>query len=118
MTSRRQAERAMEIHADELSAFPNVVGLGMSETGEDDRPRSHALVVYVTEKKPASELDAGELLPRFVEIADKGDTSKVPVKVIEVGEIQPEGAPPEGDSSDDADTRRDPGDDGSTFYAQ
>ncbi len=95
MTSRRQALRAAELHADELAGYPNVVGVGTSPTGRDDRPaseRDHALAVYVTEKKPADELAPDALLPGYVEIPGRGTTLKVAVEVIEVGGVDVEGA--------------------------
>lgn len=116
MTSRRQAERAIEMYADELSAFPNVVGVGMSDSGDGQRPRSErvlAVGVYVSEKKPVSELDASELLPGFVEIDDEGATVKVPVKVIEIGGVRPEH-----DEPGRSEIQSNEGDDGSTFFAQ
>jgi hypothetical protein len=116
MTSRRHVERAIERYADELSAFPNVVGIGMSEADGDDRPRTEralAVAVYVSDKKPMSELDASELLPGFVEVDDKGDSVKVPVKVIEMGEVHPEGDRPDG-----TENQSNEGDDSSTFSAQ
>lgn len=111
MTSRQQVEQALDAHADELSAYPNVVGIGAHESA--GRPRSHALAVYVAEKKPASELDAGDLLPGFVEITVEDETMQVPVTVIEIGEVHPEDT-----AAHDAEIRSIEGDDGSTFFAQ
>lgn len=96
MTTRRQVERAIEAHADALATFPNVVGVGM---------RSLSVAVYVTEKKPANELDPTGLLPGFVEIDERGSPVKIPVDVVEMGEAGPE-------------NRRNDGDDGSTFSPQ
>ena len=93
MTSRRQAERALELHADELSVYPNVVGLGTSLTGREDRPpseRDHALAVYVTEKQTAEQLGRDGLLPGYVEIPGRGVTVKVAVEVIEIGDVETE----------------------------
>ncbi len=94
MTSRRQVQRALELHADDLSGYPNVVGLGTSSTGRDDRPaseRDHTLAVYVTEKKPADELEPDAMLPGYVEIPGRGTTLKIGVEVIEIGEVDVEG---------------------------
>lgn len=116
MTSRHHTERAIELYADELSAFPNVVGVGMSESVDAERSPSErvlAVAVYVSDKKPASELGEGELLPGFVEIDDNGDSVKVPVKVIEMGEVQPEGSAPAA-----TENQHNEGDEGSTFFAQ
>lgn len=93
MTSRRQAERALELHADDLSAYPNVVALGTVVSGGDDRPaseRDHAVAVYVTEKLPAEQLDADALLPGYVEIPGRDAVRKVGVEVIEIGVLGPE----------------------------
>lgn len=111
MTSRQQVEQALEAHADTLSAYPNVVGIGARESAGP--PHSLALAVYVAEKKPASELDAGDLLPGFVEITVEDETVKVPVTVIEIGEVRPEDT-----AGHDAESRRIEGDDGSTFSPQ
>jgi len=88
VTSRRQAQRAVEIHGDELCAFPNVVGVGTGRAGREDVPaseREYTLAVYVTEKKPASELGPDGLLPGFVEIPGRPVARKVAVQVVEIG---------------------------------
>jgi hypothetical protein len=93
-------ERALDLHADELSAFPNVVGLGTGLTGSDDRPeseREHALAVYVTEKKPQSELEPDAVLPFYVEIPGRGTTLKVAIQVVEIGELTTESSENQGD---------------------
>lgn len=115
MTTRRQAERAIEAHADELSAYPNVVGVGMGETAGDrsKEPSSPCVAVYVTEKKPSTELAPSELLPGFVEIRERGDTVKVRVEVIEMGRVDPET-----DLGRQVENRSNDGDDGSTFFPQ
>lgn len=104
MTSRRQAKRAMELHAESLSGYPNVVGLGIGRAGREDRPaseRDHTLAVYVTEKKAVNELDPGEVLPGYVEIPGRGEIRKVAIQVFEIGspELQDtenrDGDPPE-----------------------
>lgn len=90
MITRRQAKRAVELHGEELADYPNVVALGVSRLGDVGRPaseRNHALAVYVTDKKPAAELDAGAVLPGYVEIPGRGTTHKVAVQVIEIGEL-------------------------------
>lgn len=88
MTSRRQAKRALELHGASLSGYPNVVGLGVGRSGREDLPaseRDHTVAVYVTEKKPASELAPEGLLPGFVEIPGRGASRKVAIQVIEIG---------------------------------
>jgi hypothetical protein len=120
MTTQRQAERAMDTHADALAAYPNVVGVGMIDSDSDDRPgadRAHAVAVYVTKKKPTTELDADELLPGFVEIDERGETLKVPVKVVEIGEIGPQNGLADR-WADGSENRGNGDDDGSTFFPQ
>lgn len=104
MTTRRQAKRALELHGEALSAFGNVVGVGTGRLGPEHRSaseRHHTVAVYVSEKKPASELDPGDLLPGYVEIPGRGVTHKVAIQVIEIGnpELQEtenrDGDPPE-----------------------
>ena len=93
MTSRRQAKRALELHADALAAYPNVVALGTVVSGDVDRPtseREHAVAVYVTEKLPVRQLAPDAVLPVVVEIPGRDGIRKVGVEVIEVGEIGPE----------------------------
>ena len=88
MTSSRQAKRALELHSESLSAYPNVVAVGTGRAGREDRPaseRDHTVAVYVTEKKPAGELGPDDLLPGYVEIPGRGSTRKVAVQVIEIG---------------------------------
>ena len=116
MSTQRHAERAVEAHADALATFPNVVGVGTREHRDAERRRpvrSHAVAVYVSEKKPTSELAPDEVLPGFVEIDDQGATVKVPVDVVEAGAIHPER-----DGGGAAENRRSDGDDGSTFSPQ
>lgn len=107
MTSRRQVERALELHADELSGFPNVVGVGTGLTGSDDRPaseRDHALAVYVTEKKPQTELEPDAILPFYVEIPGRGTTLKVAIQVIEIGDVTTESTENQGNEEPGAST--------------
>ncbi len=94
MISRRQAKRALEIHSDELSGFPNVVAIGVSRTGGRRRPASeadHAVAVYVSQKTPEDELETDGVLPGYVEIPGRGTTHKVAVEVIEIGAMEPQG---------------------------
>ena len=94
MISRRQAKRALEIHSDDLSEFPNVVAVGVSRTDRPDRPASeadHAVAVYVSDKVPEDDLDTDGVLPGYVEIPGRGTTHKVAVDVIEIGEMEAQG---------------------------
>lgn len=92
MATPQQARRAADQHADDLSAYPNVVGIGTqpveeAPTGDDD---GHAVAVYVSRKVPNDQLGADERLPRSVEVAGAGATTEVPVVVVEVGAFDPE----------------------------
>jgi hypothetical protein len=113
MISRRQAKRALEIHSDELSGFPNVVAVGVSRTGRQHRPASdadHAVAVYVSQKVPKGALDADGVLPGYVEIPGRGTTHKVAVEVIEIGEMEAQGKNQPGEQ---------PGEHGATaFFAE
>ncbi len=102
MISLRQAQRAADLHGEELAAFPNVVAVGVRKVGPADRPapeQGHAVVAYVTDKKPVAELDADVVLPGYVEIPGRGVTHRVAVKVIEIGEIEVEESEERGSSA-------------------
>ena len=92
MATPQQARRAADQHADALSAYPNVVGIGTqpveeASTGPDD---GHAVAVYVSRKVPSDRLSADERLPTSVEVAGAGASTTVPVVVVEVGTFDPE----------------------------
>ena len=76
-------ERARQIKQDygeQLMALPNVVGLGIGLRHVGGEPTGEvALVVLVSRKLPAVQLEEGGLLPQEIE--------GVPVDVQEVGEI-------------------------------
>ncbi len=89
MISRRQAARALELHADDLSSYPNVVGVGLRDVASERAVESepdHALAVYVSRKVPQHELSPSALLPGYVEIPARSGTHKVAVRVIDIGE--------------------------------
>lgn len=84
------------MHADDLSAYPNVVGIGTLRV-DDDAPAArksteaeHAVAVYVSRKVPGEQLDDEERLPAYVEVPEPGGTERVPVVVVESGVIEPE----------------------------
>ena len=89
MISSRQAQRAVALHGERLSAYPNVVGIGVVpvEPGRH-QPEGHALGVYVSRKVGTDLLDDKEVLPGYVEIPAKEGSHKVEVKVIEIGELE------------------------------
>lgn len=94
MATGPQAKRAAEMHADDLSAYPNVVGIGTRPV--DDRAArgkgeaAHAVAVYVNRKVPAGQLDDEQRLPAYVEVPGRDGTERVPVIVVESGVIEPE----------------------------
>lgn len=117
MATDRQAQRAAEQHADALSAYPNVVGVGTRPVGEPGTPGGrrgggrgggggggrggagagttgaggqHAVAVYVSRKVPDQQLADDERLPDHVEVSERGGTAQVPVVVVEAGAIAPE----------------------------
>ena len=96
MATARQATRAAQMHADELSAYPNVVAIGTRRVDEDavdaakGTEADHAVAVYVNRKVPVEQLDDKERLPAYVELPVSGGTERVPVVVVESGAIEPE----------------------------
>lgn len=92
MATPQQARQAADQHAEDLSAYPNVVGIGtqpVDETsaGTDDE---HGVAVYVTRKVPSAQLRTDERLPTSVEVGAAGATTRVPVVVVEVGAFDAE----------------------------
>lgn len=97
MATARQATRAAQMHADDLSAYPNVVAIGTHRV--DDAPATkttkgteaeHAVAVYVSRKVPGEQLNDEERLPAYVDVPEPGGTVRVPVVVVESGVIRPE----------------------------
>lgn len=93
MATGPQAQRAADLHADGLSAYPNVVGIGTRPVA-DDRSASaydpHAVAVYVSRKVPDDQLNERQRLPDYVEIPAPGGIERVPVIVVATGVIEPE----------------------------
>lgn len=89
MATPDEARQAADRHADDLSARPNVVGIGTrpvdEATGAD-----HAVAVYVSRKVPAEALRPDERLPATVDLTTGRGTTQVPVVVVEIGPVQPE----------------------------
>lgn len=111
MATARQATRAAQMHAEDLSAYPNVVAIGTRPVGDTPASKGskgskgseaeHAVAVYVSRKVPSEQLGDEERLPAYVEVPEPGGTERVPVIVVESGVIQPE--------SDDTAAARDQG---------
>jgi hypothetical protein len=75
-----RARRVKEAYGEELMALPNVVGLGIGLRHVGGEPTGEvALVVLVSRKLPAANLEENAILPQEIE--------GVPVDVQEVGEI-------------------------------
>ena len=88
MATRRQAQRAIELHQDELVAYPNVAGLGIVPAEEEGGSGDSAVAVYVTKKVPRDQLKLDELIPRKLEIPARKGTQEVATRVIAPGEFQ------------------------------
>lgn len=92
MATEAQCERALEANEGRLGLLPNVVGLGIVPEDEDDpTSRSLAVAVYVTKKIPKEELEPGERIPGTLGIpGGRGHpgSRRVPVRVIEQGEVE------------------------------
>lgn len=75
-----RARKVKEEYGDRLMAMPNVVGLGIGLRHVGGEPTGEvALVVLVSRKLPAVQLEDGGILPQAIE--------GVPVDVQEVGEL-------------------------------
>ena len=91
MATPQEARRAADVHADDLSAHPNVVGVG-TQPVENTAGVDHAVAVYVSRKVPDAQLRAEERLPTTVDVATRGGTAQVPVVVVEIGQVTPDDA--------------------------
>jgi hypothetical protein len=88
MATQRQVERALERFEEDLSRYPNVVGLGilpLDESAPD--PDAMAIAVYVSHKVPESRLAKRDRIPKSVEIEAGGRALRIPTRVIEQGEV-------------------------------
>jgi hypothetical protein len=96
MATARQATRAAQMHAEDLSAYPNVVAVGTRPIDDDTAAATggaeagHAVAVYVSRKVPVEQLDDQARLPTYVEVPGPGGIDRVPVVVVESGAIEPE----------------------------
>lgn len=92
MATERQVRRALEKFSDELMERPNVVGLGVVRCKVDDEPGlSPALAVYVKRKlnkgRNAGRNAAKRAIPTSLELLGRGKAVRIPVTVIEQGEV-------------------------------
>lgn len=105
MATRRQVRRAIELHEDDLSKHPNVVGIGAhwdTKKKAKGAERDHAVVLYVTS---ASDLSGGkpgaDQLPTTIEIPARRGVHRIPVMTREIGEIHPETTAPAASATED-----------------
>ncbi len=88
MASRNHVQRAIELYEEELARYPNVTGIGVVPvTDGTDSPADLAVAVYVTKKVPRDELNAGDRIPRTLEIPSRDGAQNVPTRVIATGEF-------------------------------
>lgn len=102
MASRAEVHRALDLFEAELTRYPNVVGLGITSTGDDA-----AIAVYVSDQQAGGDA-AEERVPASVELPVEGGTTTIAVTVQEIGAVVPETA--------DADASIDEGADGSETF--
>ncbi len=89
MATTPQCKRALDQFETDLSRHKNVVGLGIvPETEGSNGPAKMAVAVYVTKKMPAAKLSANDLLPKSVKIRGRTGQVRVPVRVIEQGNVE------------------------------
>jgi hypothetical protein len=86
MATRRQAQRAVEIHQEELIRYPNVTGLGVVPAKEGSG--ESAVAVYVTSKVPGDELGPDEQIPTMLQVPGREGTNEVPTRVIAKGDFE------------------------------
>lgn len=83
MADQKACERALEMHADKLCEYPNVVGLGIDK----DRGGEHRVAVYVAQKLPLAQLATEEVIPEMLEIGGTDGALEVRTRVIEQGPV-------------------------------
>ena len=85
MASQREAERAANLYERELSALPNVVGIGVQPVA--GRSAEYEVAVYVSKRIPRKQLAPEEAIPEVLEVPAGDDRVSVPVTIIESGEF-------------------------------
>jgi len=85
MATRRQAQRAIEIHQDQLTQYPNVTALGVVPA--EDGSGESAVAVYVTNKVARNELRDDEQIPPILRVPGRGAVHEVPTQVVARGEF-------------------------------
>jgi hypothetical protein len=77
-----RADAARRRNEDRLLGYPNVTGVG---TSRDPRTGAETIDVYVTRRVPPGDLRPQDVVPHEIE--------GVPVRVVEIGEIEAQGMP-------------------------
>jgi hypothetical protein len=86
MATESEAKAILAEYADKLASLPNVVGVGVVS---DEAARAQdAVAVYVSVKRPQSQLRPADIVPRTLSSVIGGKTIEAPTRVIEVGEIK------------------------------
>jgi hypothetical protein len=89
MATTPQIKRALDQFEDELCRRKNVVGLGIvPESMKSKGAGKMAVAVYVTKKVDPAKLSPRDLLPRSLKIRGRSGAIKVPIRVIEQGEVE------------------------------
>jgi hypothetical protein len=91
MATEKHAQLALRQAEAKLSKHSNVVGLGIVSATDDIAGKDVALGVYVKKLEKAKGRGAGGL-PQSVAVKVGTRTVEVPVKIIEQGEVRPEGS--------------------------
>lgn len=91
MPTRRQVERAIELHRNTFERYPTFIGLGVVPVETTEDSYELAVGVYVTNIIPDEELKEEERIPEIVEIPARRGTHKIRTHVIAIGEIELEG---------------------------
>lgn len=87
MASKRQCQRALDLHGERLGGLTNVVGLGVV-ADEGAEARACVVAVYVERLVPANELEPSDRIPKFIEIPGRGKSiNRVRTCVIEQGPV-------------------------------
>jgi hypothetical protein len=83
-------QTSLDIHEKTLGQYKNVVGMGVArldQAAQSSRGSTDAVAVYVRKKEPEEKLSADDVIPRYLEVKDRGKVVQVPTKVIEQGEV-------------------------------
>ena len=89
MPTRRQCQRALELHEKQLSALAGVVGLGIvrlstSQDGADD----NVVAVYVDRNAVVDATEGAHRIPAYLTLEETADRRiQVPVEIIDQGPV-------------------------------